>query len=389
MTNIRLGITNLLEQHRTLLAGKQFGLLSNQASLDENYQRSATLLNTHFPKQLTRLFSPQHGPYGAQQDNMIESDHCKDPQLGLPSFSLYSETREPKSEWLDGLDVFVIDLQDVGTRVYTFIYTIANCLKQCKKKNIPVVLLDRPNPLGGTLVEGNILENDAQSFVGMYPIPMRHGLTVGELTTLFNDHFEIGCDLTVIEMDHWRRDQWYDQTHLPWFFPSPNLPTFTSACVYPGQVIFEGTNVSEGRGTTQPFEVLGAPFIDPFTLIEQLTELPGIKLLPLFFEPTSNKHANTTCGGFKIVITDRDVYKPYETALHFYQKIQSLYPEDFQLNQPPYEYEFIRMPIDLIIGSKPLRQALDTGVSIKTLVEEWQPALETFQALKKRFHRYE
>ena len=256
---------------------------------------------------LAAIFGPQHGYRADVQDNMIETAHSHDPTRGVPVYSLYSETREPTAEMLKGVDALVIDLQDVGSRIYTFIYTMANCLRAGKKHGVPVIVTDRPNPIGGEKVDGPVLVKGFESFVGQFPIPLRHGMTIGELAGFFNDACDIGADLTVVSMEGWRRPMYFDETGLHWIIPSPNVPTLDTAIVYPGAVLFEGTNVSEGRGTTRPFELIGAPWVDAEALAEKLAtyHLPGVHFRPVVFEPTFQKHAKRACGGCQIHVLDR------------------------------------------------------------------------------------
>ncbi|MDH5299639.1 MAG: DUF1343 domain-containing protein, partial [Desulfobulbaceae bacterium] len=259
---ITLGIEKLVAAPPARLAGQRLGLLCNQASTDRSFTHSRDLVRRAFGDRLTSIFTPQHGFFCEKQDNMIESGHMTDQITGLPVFSLYGETRHPTREMFDHLDVLLVDLIDVGTRVYTFLYTLAYCLEAAREWGKKVVVLDRPNPIGGQAVEGNLLKEDCRSFVGLYPIPMRHGLTFGELAMLLNDGYSINADLEVIPMEGWQRWMHFRDTGLPFVFPSPNMPTPETALVYPGQVIWEGTNISEGRGTTLPFELCGAPFLD-------------------------------------------------------------------------------------------------------------------------------
>jgi len=290
----------------------------------------------------------------------------------------------------DGIDVLMIDLQDVGTRVYTFIYTMSYCLEAARRYGKKVVVLDRPNPIGGHLVEGNCLDMAWRSFVGRYPLPMRHGMTIGELALMFNQAFGIGCDLEVIALQGWRRDMLFSQTGLPWVAPSPNMPTPTSALVYPGQVIWEGTHVSEGRGTTQPFEIFGAPYIDPDRIVQALGQgqLPGVLLRPMEFEPTANKWQGQLCRGFQLHVTDPAQYRPYRTALCLLQAILRCHKEAFEWKMPPYEYEFERWPIDLILGDQHLRMDLEAMTPIDTLESAWQNALSDYDVMRRDYFLY-
>ena len=321
---------------------------------------------------------------------MIESGDMRDPELNIPVFSLYGETRIPDARMFDPIDILLVDLQDVGTRVYTFIYTLSYCLEAARDFNIKVIILDRPNPVDGMTIEGNCLAAGCESFVGRYPIPMRHGLTVGEIGLLFNKHFEIGCDLEVIPMQGWQRSMLFGDTGLPWVAPSPNLPTPASALVYPGQVIWEGTNVSEGRGTTLPFELFGAPFIDTAKIQADLdkNQPPGVILRPAIFEPTSNKWQKTACNGFQIHVTDPARYRSYATSLHLLQAIIKHHRQQFEWKSPPYEYEFKRMPIDLIIGDRTIRRRIENLEPIEEIEASWKEDLNNYKSIAREYHLY-
>jgi uncharacterized protein YbbC (DUF1343 family) len=390
MTKVLTGIENLINKPRQWISNERIGLLCNPASVDRHLTPSRQLLNQVFPEQLKALYSPQHGLFAEKQDNMIESENMLDPVLKIPVFSLYGKTRIPDARMFEPIDVLLVDLQDVGTRVYTFIYTLAYCLEAAREYGIRVVILDRPNPVNGIAVEGNCLTADCASFVGRYPIPMRHGLTVGELGTLFNDYFEIGCDLAVIPMSGWKRSMLFADTGLPWVAPSPNLPTPVSTLVYPGQVLWEGTNVSEGRGTAQPFELFGAPYIDAPKILGTLenAKLAGAVLRPTVFEPTSNKWQQTACNGFQIHVTDSRQYRPYSTTLHLLQAVMIHHREQFEWKAPPYEYEFERMPIDLIIGDRALRERLEKLEPVDEIEASWQEELMEFKKISKEFQLY-
>ena len=387
---ISLGIEQLLSSPPEWLAGCRLGLLCNQASTDSRLRHSRDLINKAFPGQLTSLFSPQHGFFSEKQDNMIESGHTLDPGTGLPLYSLYSNKRRPTKEMFDLLDVLVIDLFDVGTRVYTFLYTMAYCLEAAAEFKKKVLVLDRPNPIGGKLVEGNIIQQDCYSFVGLYPIPMRHGLTFGELARLLNDHFAIRADLEVISMQGWQRRMLYTDTDLPWVFPSPNMVSPAASLVYPGQVLWEGTNISEGRGTCLPFELFGAPYFHCDEILYKIKniDLKGCFLRPLIFEPTSNKWAGHSCHGFQIHVTDPDVFRPYRTSLTLLQAAMVLYPQNFQYKKPPYEYEYERLPMDLILGDKKIREALEQDKSIMDIENSWQDDLDDFNNLRQEVFLY-
>nr|WP_240193553.1 DUF1343 domain-containing protein [Desulfobulbus alkaliphilus] len=371
--------------------GRRLGLLSNQASTDHGYHHARDLLCRAFPGRLTALFSPQHGFFSEKQDNMIESDHSIDQVSGLPVYSLYGETRKPYPSMFADIDVLLVDLIDVGTRVYTFIWTVVHCLETAVATDVKVVILDRPNPIGGHLVEGNLLREDCASFVGRCPIPMRHGLTIGELALFCNREMQINADLDVIPMAGWKRHMMFPATGYPWVFPSPNMPSPATALVYPGQVLWEGTNISEGRGTTLPFELFGAPFFHQEEILTMLarTALPGCRLRPLRFEPTSGKWAGQGCNGFQIHVTDPEVFQPYRTSLALLQAVRSLYPDHFAYKEPPYEYEYQRLPMDLILGDRSVRLAVEDGVLIEELEREWQTELQTYRQRSSTLFLYD
>lgn len=386
---ITLGLESLLQTPPARLRGKRLGLLCNQASTDHRLRHARDLLRERFGAQLTCLFSPQHGFFAEKQDNMIESDHLTDPVSGLPLFSLYGQVRKPTAAMLEHCDVLLVDLVDVGTRVYTFLYTLAYCLEAAGELGKEVVILDRPNPVGGLALEGNLLEDDSRSFVGLYPIPMRHGMTLGELALMIKGEFGVACELEVIPAVGWRRDQLFPATGLPWVFPSPNMPTFQTALVYPGQVIWEATNVSEGRGTTLPFELFGAPFCRHREIMAAIaaTPLPGCYLRPLVFEPVAGKWATVPCVGFQLHVTDPLTFKPYRTTLALLQALARLYPE-FALKPPPYEYEFEKMPIQLVLGSAKLWPRLLAGEPVMELEASWQGELSAFAGRRRPYLLY-
>lgn len=383
-------LLNTLQKAPFTLGGKRVGYLSNQASTDRNFVQGSILLQKALGARLTTLFSPQHGFFSEKQDNMVESTHGRDAITGLPIYSLYGEYRKPTAEMFSGLDTLLVDLIDVGTRVYTFMYTLTYCLEAAAECGKKVLILDRPNPIGGELVEGNLLQPECSSFVGLHPLPMRHGMTMGELALMFNYQFGVGADLEVIKMSGWQRDMYMRDTGFPWVSPSPNMPTPETALVYPGQVIWEGTKVSEGRGTTLPFEYVGAPYWNHEKILRRIDgkERAGSVLRPIVFEPTSGKYAQQRCIGFQLHITDKKLYRPYRTSLALLQAVMLLYPEDFNYKEPPYEYEFKRLPMDLILGDKNLRQQLESGVSIIELEEEWQPELKKFLQIRENYLLY-
>jgi uncharacterized protein YbbC (DUF1343 family) len=374
---------------RQLLRGRTVGLVCNPASINARFQHvieRAESSGVH----VGAIFGPQHGFRSDLQENMIESAHAKDTRRRVPIYSLYSETREPTAEMLAGLDAIVIDLQDVGTRIYTYIYTMANCLKAAKRHGVPVVVCDRPNPIGGVAVEGPMLEHGFESFVGQFPIPMRHGMTIGELARLFNEHFGLGAKLEVVAMPEWSRASFFDETDVPWVLPSPNIPTLESAIVYPGTVLFEGTNVSEGRGTTKPFELVGAPWIEPeaFALRMNREGLPGVYFRPALFEPTFHKHSATPCGGCQIHITDRHTIRPVETGVALLKAFRDMGHDHFQWREPPYEYEYLLAPIDILCGSSEVRERLERGEEARDIARAWDGPVDAFMKIRRDFLLY-
>lgn len=387
---VKLGLEKVLEDPEKFLGKSRIGLICNQATVDKNFHHAADLFFEHERINLVALFGPQHGIRGDVQDNMIETGHAVDKETGLTIFSLYSETREPTAKMLDGIDAIVFDLQDVGCRVYTFIYTMANAMIACAKYNKRIVVLDRPNPINGREIEGNVLEPGHESFVGQYPIPMRHGMTIGELARLFNAEFKINCELEVVEMDGWSREVYLDEIDAPWVIPSPNMPTVDTAVVFPGTVFFEGTQVSEGRGTTRPFEFVGAPFVDGRELAARLNavDLPGAYFRAVNFLPTFQKHAGSVCGGVFLHVTDRQIFKPVLSGVAMAKTLFDLYPADFKWKEPPYEYVFDRNPFDVIAGTRRLREMFEEGKSLTDIEGSWAPGLAAFSRIREKFLLY-
>jgi uncharacterized protein YbbC (DUF1343 family) len=387
---VRIGAEALLSNAQALLRGERIGLVVHPASILPNLRHAVDALMNETSLRLVALFGPQHGARGEKQDNMIESDYYRDPETGLPVHSLYSETRRPTERMLADLDVLVFDLQDVGTRIYTFIYTMSYCMEACAEFGKRMIVLDRPNPINGRQVEGNLLEPEFKSFVGRYPLPMRHGMTVGELARFFNAEFKIGCELSIVPMEGWKRADWFDQTGLPWVQPSPNIPTLDSAVVYPGMVLVEGTQLSEGRGTTRPFELVGAPYIRPRDLAGHLNsqELPGVRFRPAYFEPTSQKWSGQTCGGVQIHVQDREVFEPYLTGIAVLSAIRTLYPESFKWREPPYEYEYDKRPIEMLSGSGTIPAQIESGVSPGKVRSGWQTDVARFLRQREPYLLY-
>lgn len=385
-----LGVEKLLREHRDWLRGARVGLICNQASVDHSLRHVADLFKEQDSIKLTTLFGPQHGIRGDVQDNMIETGHAVDSQTGLPIYSLYSETREPTAEMLEDVDVLVFDMQDVGCRIYTFIYTLANCMRAARKFGKKVLVCDRPNPITGAHVAGNVLEAEFASFVGQFQIPTRHGMTVCELARLFNEHFGIGCELETVLMEGWSRELWMDETDAPWVMPSPNMPTLQTATVFPGTVHLEGTQVSEGRGTTRPFELVGAPYIDAESFAARLNAqgLPGVYFRSCVFQPTFQKHAGESCGGVQIHVTAREEFEPVLAGVATVKTIYEMYPEQFLWKEPPYEYIFDKNPFDVIAGTGSLRASFERGETLEMIEASWQEGLREFKSLREGYLLY-
>jgi uncharacterized protein YbbC (DUF1343 family) len=385
---VRSGSDVLLESGQ--LRGKRVGILCNHASVGRDFAHIVDRLGMADGVTLAAIFGPQHGFRSDVQDNMIETPHRDDPHRRVPIYSLYSETREPTADMLKGLDVLVVDLQDIGARIYTYIYTVANCLKACARHGAPVIVCDRPNPINGIDVEGETLRSGYESFVGQYPIPMRHGMTMGEIARLFNAEFNLGAKLDVVTMEGWRREMYADDTGMPWVMPSPNMPTLDAAIVYPGTVLFEGTMLSEGRGTTRPFELVGAPWIDAERFAKTMNGLglPGAHFRPAVFEPTFQKHAKQACGGCQIHVTDRQAFRPVLTGVALIAAFRQQNPEKFAWRQPPYEYEHEKLPIDILAGSDRLRKEVEAGTPAVTIATSWKKEEDAFRALREKYLLY-
>lgn len=389
-THVTVGLESLLTQKSNLLKGARVGLVCNQASVDHNFQHAADLFHAHSDINLTALFGPQHGSRGDVQDNMIETEHAVDRLTQKPVYSLYSETREPTEEMLKDVDILVFDMQDVGCRIYTFNYTMANCMRAAGKFGKKVIVCDRPNPIGGVAVAGNVLEPDYASFVGQYPMPTRYGMTVAELARMFNDHFKIDCDLEVVLLEGWSRVNWLDETDAPWVMPSPNIPTVDTCVVFPGTVHFEGTQISEGRGTTRPFELVGAPYIIPEQYAARLNAIgfPGVYFRSCVFQPTFQKHARVSCGGVQVHVTNREDFEPVVIGVAMVKTALEMYPDEFRWKEPPYEYVYDRNPFDVIAGTNELRLAFERGDSLETIEDSWQAPLAAFKKIREQFLLY-
>lgn len=387
---LELGLERLLEDSSVLLQDSRVGLICNQASVNHDYEHAADLLYRRPEINLRALFGPQHGIRGDVQDNMIETAHGVDRKTGLPVHSLYSETREPTEAMLKDIDVLVFDMQDVGCRIYTFVYTLANCMRAAARFGKRVVVCDRPNPINGVSVAGNVLDPEYASFVGQFPLPTRHGMTVCELARMFNEHFKIGCELEVVTMNGWRREFWHDDTDAPWVMPSPNVPTLDTATVFPGSVHFEGTQISEGRGTTRPFELIGAPYIDPDAYADRLNGLglAGVFFRSCVFQPTFQKHGGVSCGGVQIHVTNRESFEPVFTGIAMVKVAYDMYRDEFRWKVPPYEYIYDKNPFDVIAGTNKIREAFEQGVELGDLAEAWKQPLVEFREVRELYLLY-
>ncbi|HEX8281162.1 MAG TPA: DUF1343 domain-containing protein [Chthoniobacterales bacterium] len=352
--SVTLPIDRLAELWPRTLRGARVGALLHPASVSSTLVHTSRLLEAQNGKlfELAAFFGPQHGFLGQTQDNMIEWQGYAHPRLGIPVYSLYGEHREPTRAMLEGVDVLLVDLQDIGARYYTFIWTLYLAMRACAAAGVHVVVCDRPNPINGVTTEGPLLNPAYRSFVGLHPLPVRHARTIGELARQFREEAFPDCALTVLPMTGWQREMWADDNGLPWVMPSPNMPTLETALVYPGMCLLEGTNISEGRGTTRPFEIFGAPFIEADDLARTLNAagLPGVYFRENYFQPTFHKFAGELCGGAQLHVTDRDAFRPLETALTIIRHLRSRYANSFQWKQPPYEYEYERLPIEVLLG---------------------------------------
>jgi len=371
-TKFRLGIEVLLEDQFELINGKRVGLITNPTGVDQELNSIVDTLYNHPDIKLTALYGPEHGVRGdAPAGSDVES--YIDEKTGLPVYSLYGSTKKPTRDMLANVDVLLFDIQDVGARFYTYIYTMALAMEAAKENHIPIIVLDRPNPISGTKVEGPMMEGKYASFVGKYPIPVRHGMTVGELALLFNQEFGIGADLMVVKMVGWKRGMFYDETPLPFVMLSPNMPTLDAVIAYTGTALIEGTNISEGRGTTRPFELVGAPFINGDELAAKLNscKLPGVTFRAASFTPTASKYMNQLSHGIQIHVTDRLSYKPFETGLYIVKTIYDMYPDKFEFRKP---HSAGISFFDNLVGNGSIRASIEAGKPIEDMKKEWQPA---------------
>ncbi|MBI5706587.1 MAG: DUF1343 domain-containing protein [Armatimonadetes bacterium] len=372
------------------LTGKTIGVVCNQATVNSGLTHFLDLLlplHRQGKLKVAAVFGPQHGPWGVQQDNMIEWEGGVDARTGLPFYSLYGERREPKPEWLAGLDLLALDLPDIGSRYYTFIWTLALCMKACESLGLPILVLDRPNPLGGIEVEGTVGRQEFASFVGLHPLPMRHGMTLGEIARYLQSEFYPRSVVEVLSLEGWDRAMQFEDFGSNWVMPSPNMPSIETARVYPGMCLLEGTKLSEGRGTTRPFEIFGAPGFDGWKLAEELDGLGllGCLFRPMSFQPTFQKFAGQACQGAFLHVTDRMAFRPVLTAVAALQACLRQWPKGSSFwRKPPYEYEFEKLPFDILAGNAWLREAIEAQTPLIEITERMRAECAAFEPQRQR-----
>ena len=386
--SVRSGLDQLLARPGSL-KGRRLGLIANPTTVTSDLVHGALALRSARAFKLTTLFGPEHGIWADAQD-LIHVEDSRDAATGLRVYSLYGKRLAPSAEMLAEVDALVYDVQDVGSRYYTFIYTMLHAMEACAAHGRAMVVLDRPNPIGGDDLDGNVLQPGWESFVGRHPLAVRHGMTAGELALMFKDERRIAVDLRVVQMRGWRRKMVFEDTGLPWVLPSPNMPTVDTAFVYPGGCLIEGTNLSEGRGTTRPFELVGAPWIDAWALARDLTKekIPGVAFRATWFTPTFQKHAGVSCGGVQLHVTDRKKFPAFLAYTLIIHHARRQAPSRFAWRDPPYEYEQVKRPIDILCGSDAVRRALDEGVSPRRLASGWKKELTAFRKRRARYLLY-
>ncbi|HCC71623.1 MAG TPA: DUF1343 domain-containing protein [Bacteroidales bacterium] len=386
---VRTGLDNFERQVIPMINKKKTGVLSHASSINREYNHIIDIIHKHEMTTLAAVFGPQHGLFGQTQDNMIEWEGFIHPELEVPVYSLYGKTRIPTVDMLEGIEIFIVDLQDVGTRPYTYVWTMKHCLESCAKKEIPVVLIDRPNPLGGIKRDGAILKRQYYTFVGGAEIPLCHGMTMGEMALWINEKEDINCHLHIIKMEGWKRQMVWEDTGLPWVLPSPNMPATSTAKVYPGMVLAEALNISEARGTTLPFELCGAPFLDIGLIINELKKMkiPGCAFREHNFIPTFHKFKDEYCRGLQIYITDYNLYEPVYTAACIFKKINDISGQ-LLFKNPPYEYEEALMPFDILSGDSMLRHVITDNGSLNHERERWNSDINEFNNEVKEYLLY-
>ena len=389
---VELGLERFIAQFDELVpAGSRAAFLTHQAAVDGRGVSSLERVRKARPDLVKAVWSPQHGFYGDCQANMIASEDFSDPLSGLPVFSLYGEKRQPAPEMLADIDLILVDLVDVGCRVYTYIWTLYLVMEAAAAAGVRVVVLDRPNPIGGRVVEGSPQRDDHLSFVGLFPVALRHGLTLGEVALYLQRFAGFDLELEIVPLRGWKRAMGFAETGLFWVLPSPNMPTPATALVYPGQVLLEGCNLSEGRGTTLPFELCGAPFIDPRKLLDRIEKeaVSGAVLRPTWFTPTFDKWRGELCGGFQLHVTDAEGFRPVCFTLALLKAVIELYPGEFAWLGPPYEYEYEKPPIDILTGDADIRLALEAGREPAAIKAIGRKRFEEFLARRQTVLLYE
>jgi uncharacterized protein YbbC (DUF1343 family) len=385
---VRSGLDQLLARPK-LVRGLRLGLIANPTAVTAELLHAAPALHRARGVRLAALFGPEHGVWADAQD-LVEVEDTRDPVTGRPVFSLYGRTRVPTAAMLSGVDALVFDVQDVGSRYYTFVSTMLHALEACAAHGKALIVLDRPNPLGGDALDGNMLDAEYRSFVGLHPLLVRHGMTVGELALMFRAERNLDVDLRVVRMRGWTRSMFFEDTGLPWIVPSPNMPTVDTAFVYPGACLVEGTNLSEGRGTTRPFELVGAPWLDPWALARDLgrERLPGVSFRPVFFTPTFHKYAGRPCGGVQVHVTDRDRFPAFLCYLLLLHHARRQAPPKFAWRDPPYEYEYVKRPIDILCGTPDVRRTIGEGYSPRRLADRWRREQQAFRRRRAPYLLY-
>ena len=393
MTRVKSGLERHVTEERSRLKGRRLGICCNPTAVDASFAHMVDLLCAVPEAEVVALFGPEHGIRGDAQDMISVDDVSRDPKTGLPVYSLYGHEEaslKPTPAMLEGIDLLLFDIQDIGSRYYTYIYTMSYLMEAAGEAGIEVWVLDRPNPINGVDVEGTLVQDDYRSFVGKYSLPNRHGMTAGELALMFRDHFGVSCKLEVIQMSGWKRSMWMDETGLPWVMPSPNMPTLDTAIVYPGGCLFEGTNLSEARGTTRPFELVGAPYLDPDRFAAQLNGhgLAGVHFRPVYFSPTFHKWGREVCGGIQYHITEREKFRPFLAGVAVVQAALQQAPDGFSWREEAYEFVADRLAMDLLFGNITLREAMEAGASLTELEAGWQDEQQSFLRLREPFLLY-
>ena len=385
---VRTGLELLLDDP-AVVRGRRVGLVVNPSSITPGLEHASVALARRRGVSVRALFGPEHGIAADAQD-LVEVGHSRDRATGLPVYSLYGETRVPTSAMIEGVDAMVYDVQDVGSRYYTFVYTMLHVMEACARGGKRVVVLDRPNPLGGDAVDGTVLDPGYYSFVGLHTLAVRHGMTAGELALMFAEERGLDVDLHVIRMQGWRRPMHWEDTGLPWVLPSPNMPTVDTAFVYPGGCLVEGTNLSEGRGTTRPFELVGAPWLDGHALARDLERerIPGVGFRAAAFTPTFQKHAGELCRGVQVHVTDRGHFPAFLAYLLLVHHARRQDPTRFAWRDPPYEYETVKLPFDILCGTDRIRKAVEAGVSPKRLAAGWAKQATAFRRRRRKYLLY-